>query len=305
MNPVQCEVCAEALTKVVRIRTGLDYIVCDACNHSVLSTGDQSIMETFHASQDKYFGQSTVLIEACDSPFEAEVLRGRQTIVSRFVTAPARLLEVGPGAGSFLRWAQEQGHGLTAVEDSALLAQALVKTTSARVIVGSFESGGLEEASHDVFCSFHVIEHVPDPRAHLAEARRVVRVGGLAFIATPNASSWQQRFFRRMSPNFDSAHLRVFSLESLRCLASEAGWKVIYAQTPEYTSGWLRVVSKFLRKLRGEDEEVTAGKYLTGMSSRRMRLIVALIRFVSWPMRAVQTRMNGGNEILLVLRRDT
>jgi SAM-dependent methyltransferase len=154
-----------------------------------------------------------------------------------------------------------------------------------------------------VFCSFHVIEHVTDPRAHLSEAARVVRPAGLAFVATPNASSWEQKLFRRLSPNFDSAHLRVFSAQSLQRLADETGWSVLYDETPEYTSGWLRVVSKAFRKLRGEDEEATAGKYASQMSPHK-RWIIGAMRGLSWPLRTVQSRLQGGNEILVVLQRN-
>ena len=41
----------------------------------------------------------------------------------------------------------------------------------------------------DLVISHHVIEHVGDQRLHLAEIRRVLRPGGVAYLATPNRSS--------------------------------------------------------------------------------------------------------------------
>ncbi|MDZ4118033.1 class I SAM-dependent methyltransferase [Phaeovulum sp.] len=259
--------------------------------------------EVFEASQHKYFGDDTALVGASKSPLEEEVMARRRAVIQRFVPDTSRILEVGPGAGTFLRWARKQGHLLTAIEESASLARTLEATIDGKIIVGSFESSGLPDASQDVLCSFHVIEHVPDPRAHLAEAARVVRPGGLAIVATPNANSWQQRLFRRLSPNFDSAHLRVFSQASLQHLAGETGWSVVRVETPEYTSGWLRVVSKSIRKLRREDEEATAGKYVTDIS-RNGHWVLAAARLLTWPLRAAQSWMKGGNEILFVLNRN-
>jgi 2-polyprenyl-3-methyl-5-hydroxy-6-metoxy-1,4-benzoquinol methylase len=257
----------------------------------------------FASSQGKYFGEPTLLINASGGPMEEEVMAKRRTVFGRFVIAPSSVLEAGPGAGSFLRWAIGQGHRVTAIEESPALAGSLRPLTGVRILVGSFEDSALPDSSQDVFCSFHVIEHVPDPRAHLTKAARVVRPGGLAFIATPNATSWQQRLLPTFSPNFDSAHLRVFSLHSLCGLAEEAGWRVVWQETPEYTLGWLRVLSKALRKFRGEDEEATAGKYGAG-SSRKMRAVLAALGKLSSPLRAAQSRLRGGNEILVVLRRE-
>jgi len=303
MTAEPCEVCRSPRTHQVSIRTGLDYVICRSCGHALLVTSGTSMKDIFEALQEKYFGEPTVLIDASGGPVEEEVMTKRRSVFGRFVTVPSEVLEVGPGAGSFLRWLAGKGHRVTAIEASKALAGALGPITSASILVGSFEDSTLTDASQDVFCSFHVIEHVPDPRAHLAKAALVVRPGGLAFIATPNAASWQQRLLPTLSPNFDSAHLRVFSLRSLRELAEGEGWSVVWQETPEYTHGWLRVLSKALRKFRGEDEEVTAGKYGTGMS-RKTCAVFATLRKLSGPLRAAQSRLLGGNEILIVLRRD-
>lgn len=304
MQILSCEVCSAKSPRPVTIRTGLEYLICEACGHCLLVTGDTSLDETFAASQEKYFGENTVLIEAGDSPLEDEVMARRRKVFSRYVTSPSVVLEVGPGAGAFLNWACIEGHTVTAIEDSFALARAVEGKTGAKVIIGRFENSSLATASQDVFCSFHVIEHVTDPRAHLAEAARVVRPGGLAFVATPNATSWEQKLFLRLSPNFDPAHLRVFSAQSLERISAETGWQVLYAETPEYTSGWLRMVSKAVRKLRGEDEDATAGKYALQMTTRRRWVLVALGKLTSL-LRMIQSRLQGGNEILVVLRRNT
>lgn len=301
MSTTSCEICHSPDTVLVNIRAGLEYLICRRCGHALLETPGESLLERFSASQEKYFGEDTILIKPGD-PAGEESMAKRRALFSRFVDEPANVLEVGPGGGAFLRWVTAEGHRVSAVEDSQTLADSLRSMTGADVDVGSFEKSELPSSSRDVFCSFHVIEHVPEPKAHLEEAARVVRPGGLAFVATPNATSWQQRLFPALSPNFDSAHLRVFSEQSLLQLARDSGWNVVWKETPEYTSGWLRVLSKALRKLRGEDEEDTAGKYSANLS-RRTRLILAVLTKITWPMRTAQSRLHGGNEIFLVLRR--
>jgi 2-polyprenyl-3-methyl-5-hydroxy-6-metoxy-1,4-benzoquinol methylase len=46
-----------------------------------------------------------------------------------------------------------------------------------------------EDASFDVVISHHVIEHVQDQVRHLQEIWRVLRPGGVCYLATPNKSS--------------------------------------------------------------------------------------------------------------------
>lgn len=46
-----------------------------------------------------------------------------------------------------------------------------------------------EDGFFDIVLSHHVIEHVGNQDLHLEEIRRVLRPGGLAYLATPNKSS--------------------------------------------------------------------------------------------------------------------
>jgi SAM-dependent methyltransferase len=56
------------------------------------------------------------------------------------------------------------------------------------------------DASFDVVCSFQVLEHVEDPDAYLAEARRLLRPGGRLLLATPDRRTrllrWQRPWNR-------------------------------------------------------------------------------------------------------------
>jgi SAM-dependent methyltransferase len=52
-------------------------------------------------------------------------------------------------------------------------------------------------ASFDVVVTNHVIEHIPDAAIHVAEIRRVLRPGGIAYLATPNRW-WPWEFHARM-----------------------------------------------------------------------------------------------------------
>jgi SAM-dependent methyltransferase len=65
--------------------------------------------------------------------------------------------------------------------------------------------------SFDVVCSFQVLEHVEDPDAYLAEARRLLRPGGELLLATPDRRT---RLLRGQRP-WNRWHLREWDPDGL------------------------------------------------------------------------------------------
>lgn len=299
-----CEICYSTKTRVLNVRPGLDYTVCNSCKHAALNINGCTLVGKFEESQKRYFGDLCTFVSGSESKIDIEATNKRCIILQRFVHEPALLLEVGPGSGAFAKCALKMGHEITLVENSPHIATYLQSNINANVIQGTFEDIELPVSEYDVFCSFHVIEHVADIQSHLELAARILKPGGLAFIATPNASSWQQRIFPMLSPNFDTAHLRVFSLQSLQILAERSGWKVLYSETPEYTNGWLRVLTKAIRKIRREDEEITAGKY-SRSDNKLFGILIKAFGALTAPIRSAQQYCHAGNEIFLVLQRES
>lgn len=265
-------------------------------------TSPDSTESLFDSAQEKYYGEESFLISNKKNPLDDEIIYVRQKHIKSILSNQKDILEVGPGSGALSNWLSNQGYNVTCVEHSPFLASNISNSINATVITGEFEKLNINKCSIDLFLSFHVIEHVLDPQAHLRKAYDVVRSGGYALIATPNAGSWQQRLFTIVSPNFDSAHLRVFSSSSLLRLSEEAGWKVIRVVTPEHTIYWIRLLTKMLRRIKNEDEELTAGKY-SGQSSGLIKVLLRLAQVVTYPLRVLQRYLGGGNELFFILKK--
>lgn len=298
----KCISCESENVEIAVIRKQLSYVVCGDCDHCEKVRYSADNDEEFEAAQEKYYGKDSHFLQVGSSPFEDEQLDRRIRTVSRHLPTGRTVVEVGPGTGRFLDWLSKNGFQVTAIEHSVEIANFLTETMPVNVITGEFDSVDLDGIQADAFCSFHVIEHVSSPEKHLSRAYQITRSGGVAFIATPNAGSWEQQIPGHLSPNFDSAHLRVFSTSSLIRLAKSAGWTVVEVKTPEYTNGWLRVGTKLLRRLRNEDEESSAGKY-SGNAGGYWAGISAALKAVTFPLRFAQEKLSGGNEIFLVLKK--
>ena len=222
-------------------------------------------------AQRIYFGNGSSLLQSVPSLAEKEILAQRQVTANRYLVPKCTVLEVGPGSGFFAKWLKKNGHPLRLVEHSSVLARDLEDRIGLKINIEEFEGMDIPAESIDAFCSFHVIEHVAEPLLHLRAGFRACRPGGIALIATPNAMSWQQRLFPRLSPNFDAAHLRVFSKLSLCGFCKEAGWQIVQVRTPEYTSTGCAYFQKLLESLK--EDEATAGKY-AGVRSMPSRLFI-------------------------------
>lgn len=159
----------------------------------------------------------------------------RLAAVQAAVPTPGRLLDVGCGTGTFLQLAQRHGWEGTGTEFSAH-ACGVARAAGLSVHEGEVWEAQLPAQAYDVVTSWHVIEHVSDPRRVLEECRRLLRPGGWLFLATPNL---HDRFFQaaylaargRRPPLFEpdgrEPHLFFFGPDSLRRLAAEAGLQVI------------------------------------------------------------------------------
>ena len=296
-----CPVCGHGSLSVLVITGDLHYDLCPQCALCTKHVRHGGAREDFATGQASYYDDVDADPFAEPQAIMRERAARRVAVLRAYLRTGASVLEIGPGGGQVANWLRQQDCRYLGCEVSRSLAERL-EAQGIPVVHGEFESIHLPE-SYDLVLSFHTIEHVPEPRAQLTKAFSVTRAGGHFIIATPNARSWEHRLLPRLSANFDAGHLHVLSPKSLRILAEEAGWRVESCMTSEYTSDWLRVVTKFLRRIKGEDEVTSAGKYSRSAASGSIARAISIISVFTRPLRGLQARLGGGNEVVMVLRK--
>jgi len=100
-----------------------------------------------------------------------------------------RLVDIGCGAGFFLKSATKRGWDACGVEPSRRAAEYAKKEVGVRVYTGDLESVNLTESGFDVATLRHVLEHSPDPSGLLLEVNRILKNGGLVVIHVPNVDT--------------------------------------------------------------------------------------------------------------------
>lgn len=138
-----------------------------------------------------------------------------------------RLLDVGAYIGVFVEVATAAGWRAEGVEPSAWAA-AVAQRRQLNVQVGTLDSAGLAEASFDVITLWDVIEHLADPAAELARARRLLRPGGWLIVHTMDIDAPFARLAGRRWPWLMDMHLYYFSRQTLREMHARHGFEVVW-----------------------------------------------------------------------------
>ena len=160
-----------------------------------------------------------------------------------------RVLEIGSGRGSMLRWLIEQGTTTQGVEiDQALIDEGRAAHGDLPITHVTGVTLPLPDASVDVVVSFDVFEHIPDSDAHLREVRRVLRPGGWYLLQTPN--KWTNTVFEtirwRSFTAWRPIHCALHTAGQLERRFQRLGFSVAFDDVPVMTDYFIGKVRRYL-----------------------------------------------------------
>jgi 2-polyprenyl-3-methyl-5-hydroxy-6-metoxy-1,4-benzoquinol methylase len=309
LSDLQCMCCGFSVWRMIPFVKEYSYMRCEVCGyfiHEPVSVEQKKIL--FNQEQQKFYDDQSMLLSPIMKYLESESVSMRLRLVNQFLGKYSKLLEVGPGSGSVISRFLKEGYLIDAAEESQALAKNIQNEFGkfgVNVFAGTFESQDFGSEIYDGYMSFHVLEHVVDVEQHLKKAKDIVKPNGFAFIATPNTDSWEHNFPWRLSPNYDSAHFQLFSEKALSLCIERAGWKVIQINTPEYTTGWVRVITKLLRRIKKRENKDIGGEYAASFKNNEKLFvfILGLIRRITSPLRYIQGQFGKGNELFIVAQK--
>ena len=131
-----------------------------------------------------------------------------------------RLLDYGCGVGHFLTLLRERGY---------------THATGYDPYIPQFADRAALPAPFDAIVSYGVIEHVPDPAAYLRELRELLRPGGMAVVATPDANGLQLQQPDALMLH-QPYHRHILSEQAMRELAPRHGFN---SRTSREGTGWI------------------------------------------------------------------
>jgi SAM-dependent methyltransferase len=172
---------------------------------------------------DEYWGESAEPEQA----WIERTQREKTALVDRHRPGGGRLLDVGCGAGFFLRALDPARWVRWGVEISPRSARVAERHVGAgRVAAGRLGDAELGTEPFDVVTFWASLEHVVDPRGDLERARRLLGDGGLVVVQVPNFASYQARRYGADWFALDlPRHRWHFTPETLWRLLGETGFE--------------------------------------------------------------------------------
>ena len=175
-----CNVCGSSEHEIFAFPSSFTIRRCGACGLRFLFP--QPTPDEVQAYYDhEYFSNADSPTRGYDS-YLAEAENHRATFRNRLRLMPppgraSSLLDVGAAAGFFVEQARLMGWQAEGVEPSEWAAKYAQTELKQPVLHATLESARFPDATFDAVTLWEVIEHLPDPRAFLQEAARVVRPG--------------------------------------------------------------------------------------------------------------------------------
>ena len=173
--------------------------------------------------------------------------------------ARGAVLEIGCGTGDLLEELAARGCRVHGVDINPVSVRAC-RQKGLPATVGELDDLVFPADSFDTVILWHVVEHLPSPRAALEKIRRLLRPGGRLFLYCPNAGSYLASLFGACWYAWQLPfHFYHFTPATMRRLAQQAGFSVVRLRTitPEYLvaysldlwgrSSKRRMVATFLR----------------------------------------------------------
>jgi ubiquinone/menaquinone biosynthesis C-methylase UbiE len=184
---------------------------------------------TYYTSgEQKFSSPAEYMVRRFIGVLARQIIKATQTNAS----LPPKVLELGCGRGLLLKELHKAGCSCTGLERPDFPAEAIGNDIT--FTKGSAYDTPFSDNSFDIVVLWYLLEHVSAPSRVLQEANRVLRQGGVLFVAVPNINSWQARFFGKYWFHLDvPRHAHHFSTQTLSTALKRAGFK---AQTQQGVS---------------------------------------------------------------------
>lgn len=285
---ITCPICHT--TVVQEWATINDYMMhrCRQCRHLFVSTpvSEDQLAESYGQA---YYQGSAALGTSASSGYENYLRQADKRLhgfrnslehLERYARPPGRYLDYGCAIGFSVRAALDRGWDAVGYDHSEWATALGREKFQLDLRTGAIP--GFDDNSFDLITLWDCIEHLPQPRATLANLKQWLRPGGILAITTVNSSSLGARLagvhWRHLAPPM---HLHLFSRQSLHVLVDSMG----------------------LSRLDSQCEGVVAA---TSHAAGRPSQLPALIdnALCHWRMKKIAYALNLRDEIYLIARKE-
>lgn len=168
-------------------------------------------------------------------------LKGKYKLVARYAPGGA-LLDVGCGTGDFLAYMAEHNYAVQGVEVSS---DARKITAKKNLRVAAHLDTLPDNGTFNIITLWHVLEHVPSPRATLLQLHTRCATGALLVIAVPDNESWDAQHYGANWAAWDvPRHLSHFSRQDVKNLLKQTGFELLNIKPMWFDAPYVSMLSE-------------------------------------------------------------
>ena len=227
-----CFVCSSKLAPIVQVinyddpADYIEYSWCQHCDHSQYSVMPSKdwITNWYLTNWDTSWTLEQNL--QARKPTYRCYNRLRKYIGNRKL----KVLDVGAGYGEKILPFRENGHEVYCTEATPRRAEYLRQNVTQNVFLGTFDDPGVQEqlmrhGPYDLIFSYHVVEHIYNPRQELQLLRDIASKDAMFYLAIPE-------FYKEGILNniYAMEHVESFSRSSGKHLLKELGFETLCAK---------------------------------------------------------------------------
>jgi len=156
-----------------------------------------------------------------------------------------RTLEIGCGQGDFLSSVKQNPRFKATGYDYSNACVKYAQSCGLDANLGDFRAAGFKNETFDLIVALHVLEHVQDLNATLAEFYRLLKPGGLAFAVCPSVTHFKQAMagdsWKYLGP---PGHLWYLSPKTFPMFFKKAGFGEILHCSHFYHRAHVRILAR-------------------------------------------------------------
>jgi SAM-dependent methyltransferase len=221
-------------------KDGFDVIDCEICKfkHIIPIPTPEELMQVYQ--DDYYKTEKPLYIERVCEDIEwwNTVFADKYDTFEQYLPAQRRrILDVGSGPGIFLAYGKQRGWQTVGIEPSKQAAKYSREELKLEIIEDFLSENNVDQlGKYDVVHMSTVLEHIPDPRAMVKLAYKLLADKGIICISVPNDYSPFQQVARDvcgLNPWWVAPphHINYFDRKSLETLLKDCGFNVLLSET--------------------------------------------------------------------------
>ena len=249
-NSESCIFCGTSNLKILipskALPDGVNVLKCPNCElvflESRARTNELDKEETVYWDDEE---QKKIYFENKVQDLFVQEFEKRLSTIKKYVKGKGRLVDVGCGVGHFLAIAKQRGWTVQGIDISRAAQAAAREAYGLEVEVATLEKSSLERNSFDALTLWDVIEHIRRPIENLKAANRLLRMGGVLAMKTPNEAGLFKQFalscYQLLGNRaafllkyvYYVPHYFSYSKKTMSILLDQCGFQVIQYQVDE------------------------------------------------------------------------